>query len=441
MVMNVVPEEAVTQAAEDAGAGVEAIGAAVAAADWSELISAAEDAATQTPAVPTETPAPTAAPVPQFPAQDITMACALNGYTGDIHPTSMRDNGYKTYWESVKRDGVHSLTITSPAGQKIGGVLIRWKNWPLAVDVQEQRGDEWVTIASCDADFVAQYIEIPASSEVRVISRDDGGQTKLEICEITVVTPGALPEDFQVWRKAPEKIDLMLFAGHPDDEVLWFGGLLPTYAGEQGRDVLVVCAAHNIYYRRLELCDCLWACGVDVYPEFLNYTDLVSGDLGRVYEEWHGVDRVRGDIARLYRQYQPDVVVLHAVDGETGHGVHRALSQAARDVLAMAASADAYPETAGLYGTWDVPKVYVHLWPEHQIQMDWHVPLTRFGGLSSLEVAALAFEKHISQASKTYYSVKDGGETDNSLFGLYYTTVGYDAAGNDLFEHIPPRGE
>ena len=161
--MNAVPEGAVTDAIDSVEADGQALGAMLAEVDWQALVSAAEtmQAPTETPAGPTDTPAPTAAPTPQFPAEDITLACALNGYVGDRHPTRMRDNGYRTYWESIKRDGVHSLTVTAPAGKKIGGILIRWKTWPLAVDVQEHRGDEWVTIASCDADFVAQYIAIP----------------------------------------------------------------------------------------------------------------------------------------------------------------------------------------------------------------------------------------------------------------------------------------
>lgn len=374
-------------------------------------------------------------------AEDITLSCAYNGYDGPRNLLQLKDNVYKTYWESTKRNGVHSLRVTAPSDKTVGGVLIRWKSWPLAVSVQVPVGDDWVTVATCDADFVAQYIPIPDAADFRIISRDDEGQTKLEISEITVLTPGELPADIQVWRKAEDKVDMLLIVGHPDDELLWFGGLLPTYAGEQGREVLVACGAHNSYYRRLELCDGLWTCGVTVYPEFLSYFDLSSGSSQAVYEEWGGKSRVEGDIVRLYRQYRPDVVVLHAENGETGHGAHKALSQSGRDAVTSAASAENHPETAERYGTWLVPKVYLHLWAENQITMDWHVPLARFGGLDGMEVAALAFEKHVSQHTKSYYSVHDGSDTDCSLFGLYHTTVGADVEKNDLFEHIEPRGE
>ena len=391
--------------------------------------------------IPAPVATPTDIPVPLPPAEDITMASLLNGYPGDKHPTNMRDNTYKTFWTSAKQEGVHSLTVTAPEGKTIGGLLIRWASWPMAVSAQVKRDGEWVTVASCDADFMAQYLEIPSLEEIRIISRDDGGLTQLKISEITVMTPGALPEDFQLWQKAPEKVDMILIATHPDDEVLWFGGLLPTYAGEQCKDVLVACGAHNSFYRRLELCDCLWTCGVRIYPEFLSYGDVMYADIMKVYDDWGGRTKVRGDIVRLYRQYQPDVVVLHAANGESGHGAHRALSQAGRDAVALAASETDYPSTYELYGAWDVPKVYVHLWEENRITMDWHAPLERFGSMTGMEVAALGFEKHISQASKTYYSVHDGGDTDCSLFGLFHTTVGPDVEKNDMFENIPAHGE
>ena len=388
---------------------------------------------------PAEGQAPDPEPLP--PAEDITMACALNGYVGDEHPTKMRDNAYKSYWESPLQNGERYLTVTAPEGKTVGAILIRWASWPVAVDVQERRDGEWVTVATCDADFVAQYMEIPGLSEFRIIGSDNPMETKLKISEITIMTPGALPEDFQIWQKAPEKVDMLLIAGHPDDEVLWFGGLLPTYAGEQGKDVLVACGAHNSYFRCLELCDCLWACGVRIYPEFMHYGDYGYANLVDIYAAWGGHTKVQGDVVRLYRRYKPDVVVLQAVNGETGHGAHRILSQNGRDAVPLAASAEEYPESAELYGTWLVPKVYVHLWEENQITMDWHVPLERFGGLDGMEVAAIGFDKHVSQRDKSYYSIHDGGETDCSLFGLYHTTVGPDVEKSDMFEHIPPREE
>ena len=67
--------------------------------------------------------------------------------------------------------------------------------------------------------------------------------------------------------------------------------------------------------------------------------------------------------------------------------------------------------------------------------MDWRVPLEAFGGKTSFEVAEEGFRCHISQQS-TDYHVEDWGPWDNSLFGLYRTTVGPDTEKNDFFENL-----
>ena len=374
------------------------------------------------------------------PATDITMECALNGYWGDKAPGNMRDGAYKSYWQSQSSSGTHSLTVEAPAGRLVGGILIRWRTWPLAAAVQVQDAEgNWTTVAECDADFNAQYIPIPDLQKFRIISRDNNGKTQLQISEITIVTSGELPKDFQVWRKPPEKVDLMLVEAHPDDEVLWFGGLLPTYAGAQDKEVLVVNGAFNNYVRRLELLDSLWTCGVENYPIILNYLDVIAYRKADVIQTW-GKETVMTDLTALYRQYKPDVVVLHAENGESGHGAHIVLSELGREAVLAAADTAQYPDSAEVYGAWDVPKTYMHLYGENQIQMDWHVPLEHFGGLTSFEVADLAFHCHKSQLNRSW-SMKIGGETDNSLFGLWRTTVGPDVEGKDMFENIPAKEE
>ena len=69
------------------------------------------------------------------------------------------------------------------------------------------------------------------------------------------------------------------------------------------------------------------------------------------------------------------------------------------------------------------------------IDMDWRQPLEAFGGKTSFEVAEAGFRCHISQQN-TDYHVEDWGPWDNSLFGLYRTTVGPDEAKDDFFENI-----
>ena len=365
------------------------------------------------------------------PAEDITEECRLSG--GD-HMGLIHDKAYNTIWESNVNSGYASLTITAPEGKTLGGVMIHWWRFPLAVTIQAPDGQGgWQDVASVEGKYYAQYYPLDDLTQVRIIHRD-APTTQLKILEITVMSSGQLPEDFQLWEDPPEKVDLMLLHGHPDDEILWFGGLLPTYGGQEGKNVLVVCAATSMYARRHELLDCLWTCGIRIHPVFLPFTDIITSERNIVLKDW-GKDKALSMVTELYRRYKPDVVVTQDMNGEYGHGVHRAISYVACESVALAADAAMYPEQVAEYGVWDVPKMYVHLYEENQIRMDWWQPLSAFGGRTAQDVAREAFLCHKTQQNRGW-AVQDGGDMDNSLFGLYHTTVGPDVIGGDLFENL-----
>ena len=100
----------------------------------------------------------------------------------------------------------------------------------------------------------------------------------------------------------------------------------------------------------------------------------------------------------------------------------------------MAADPVSFPDSAEQYGLWQVQKCYVHLWAEGQIRLDWHRPLAAFGGRDGMTVAREAMAMHVSQV-KHGWAIEEGGDCDNALFGLYFSSVGADEAGDDLFEH------
>ncbi len=362
-------------------------------------------------------------------AQDITTACIINGRTYNrFGPENWWDADYTSFYSGS------AITIEAPVGETIGAVVLRWRTIsPPGVILKTDDSGSWKEISRHDPDFAAQYIPLEEGVHSLRITPKSG---KLELCEIQVLTPGEPGPDVQVWRNPPEKVDMMLFSTHPDDEVLWFGGLLPTYAGEQKKDVLVVNAVYGWFYRRQELLDSLWTCGVDIYPVLLGYPDQ-QDPVPEILAEWRLKWRDPDNkMVALIRQYKPDVVVLHDNEGEYGHKAHIAFSWLGQQGVERAADATQHPESAKTWGTWDVPKTYLHLWPENQVRMDWNTPLAAFDGKNGLEVAADAFACHKTQQVKTY-RVQDGGEYDNALFGLWRTNVGLDEAKIDLFEHIP----
>ena len=168
---------------------------------------------------------------------------------------------------------------------------------------------------------------------------------------------------------------------------------------------------------------------------FLGYPDICSNQSDKVLQRWKW-ERVLENVTSLYRQYRPDVVVLHAADGESGHGAHIVLSEAGRMAAEAAKKTGRFEQSEQAYGLWDVSKVYMHKHAENQIQMDWHVPLEQFGGKTAFEVADQGFHCHQSQLGGEW-EMKNGGKNDNSLFGLWYSAVGPDIEKNDLFENLP----
>ena len=254
------------------------------------------------------------------------------------------------------------------------------------------------------------------------------------VAEINVFGPGDKPKKEPVWEDCGQ-CDLMLITAHPDDELLWFGGLLPVYAGERGLAVQVVCLVPTTPQRRLELLDGLWHCGVTAYPAFGGLKDARAKTLKEQYAVW-GRDTVWKKTTEMIRKYKPSVLVTHDLDGEYGHGAHQAAADGAVHGAEMAANEKRFPESFRKYGAWQVAKVYVHLYSKNKIKLDWDQPLGAFGGLTGLQVAAQALDLHKSQVAAGW-SMRRAENYDNKVFGLYATLVGEDEAGNDLMEHIP----
>ncbi len=368
-------------------------------------------------------------------ARDITKDCTINNRAWtETSPGEIRDEDHETWYEGYR------VTIAAPEGEKIAALLIQWQVQPgQVVLLNSADGENFKEMFREECKYAQQlvFFDTPQS----IIRFKAGNGDKIEVNELTVLTEGDIPSWVPQWKDPPEKVDLMLFSTHPDDEVLWFGGMLPYYAGERDKEILVINAVFNSYRRKLELLDALWTCGMDNYPVFCRYVDVYTGTVAEVRKQWHARPySTENGPTELIRRYKPDVVVGHDVNGEYGHVAHRLFSLMTREGVLGAANPDKHWQSAKEYGLWEVPKTYLHLWGENQIHMDWHQPLTAFGGKTGIEVAAEALECHVSQMDENaawQMSDVDGGKYDNGLFGLWRSNVGPDVEKNDLFENIP----
>lgn len=367
-------------------------------------------------------------------ARDLTAECALRSPVRK-NLTLLRDNKYKTHWASQAGDGAR-LEITLPEGETCGGIYIQFYSDACAFDVQAQNAqEEWETIAACETTYLTGYAQVPEGySHLRIVP--SGGANRLFIAQLHVFSQGDTPAWVQRWDAPFEKAEMLVLVAHPDDEMLFMGGTIPYYAGERGKAVQVAYLVPSTPFRKLELLDGLWLCGVRNYPDLASFPDLYERSARAMYQQkgWSEA-RVLRHVTGLLRTYKPDVVVTHDLRGEYGHGAHKVCADALLRCVPQAADASFEPEQAALLGTWEVKKLYLHLYPENVVKMDWRLPLKAFGGKTAFDMAEEGFACHRSQ-QQTNYTVKDSGKYDNSLFGLAFSTVGDDIEKNDFFENL-----
>ena len=291
-----------------------------------------------------------------------------------------------------------------------------------------------------------------APKEVKVTF--DRGEAQLN--ELSVFTPGEVPDWVQQWDLPAEgEADLVLFSAHGDDEQLFFAGMLPWYGQELGYNVQVVYLTghRNMTMRRShEMLDGLWAVGIRHYPVFGPFGDYNTRSLTEAYEKYSykGISRedILSFVVENIRRFRPKVAVGHDLRGEYGHGMHMIYAELLCSAVEISSDTTRFPESAETFGAWDVPKTYLHLYPENQIVMDWDIPMESFRGMTAFEVTRdLGFPSHVSQ--QTYYSWYFDGihaaseirEYSPCIFGLYRSTVGEDQQKRDFFENVTTHAE
>ena len=370
-------------------------------------------------------------------AVDITNDCTFKVCYTERKYTQMTDKKYTSYWESKSVMNPY-IIMSAPEGTAIAGVYICFGNMPPSWEVQvSDDGQDWFKAVEGDTRFLHSYVALPEPSRhVRVIITSEKKYT-LRVNEIYALSEGELPDWVQVWQPTHEKADIMFISTHPDDELIFFGGAIPTYAVEQGRRVVVAYFSSSNTTRSSELLNGLWHMGVRNYPVIGTFRDSKAKNVTEAYKNAGGKKAVNEWIVGLYRQYQPEVVVTQDVDGEYGHTQHKVVSEAAYNGIALAANEDEFTDLTVAYGTWEVKKFYRHLWPEQQIVFDWDVPLESMNGYTGIELADEAFRiYHKTQASSGYNVLETGVQYDNRVFGLVYSTVGDDVEHNDFLENI-----
>ncbi|MBP5354722.1 MAG: PIG-L family deacetylase, partial [Lachnospiraceae bacterium] len=283
--------------------------------------------------------------------------------------SKLRDNSNKTR-EKYKKGEI--LTVSSE--QPMYGVYIRWGSTvsPYTLHYNEQ------TEKHGEQGFLHDYVALaePATSVEILIEKD------VYVSEIEAFSEGTLPADVQVWKPALKEADILVFSTHADDEILFMGGVLAQYGGQEKRKVQVayMCEFWSTEpVREHEKLDGLWASGIRNYPVCMNYYDYYSKTLDKAKTQYD-IKKLTKSVCEVVRRFKPLVIVTHDIKGEYGHGGHMILNAAVQEVIAHSMEADFQPESAEKYGTWDVPKTYFHLYGENKLRMNMREPLSEFGG-------------------------------------------------------------
>ena len=388
-------------------------------------------------------------------AEDITKDTAISG-TGYSSFGFLSDGDIKKYHPS---NGNVQITLTNAVG--FSGLYLLFDLEYGEYSVTDNVSGKSFTAGTHS--FLHEYIPLETKTTSVTLTFENGS---VSLSELYVFTEGTLPAFVQRW-DAPldEKADIVLFATHGDDDQLFFAGLLPYYAAEVkcGVQVVYLTDHRNLTKARThEMLNGLWSVGVKAYPVFGRFADFRIDDLEGTYSYYKDLGTSREElqsfVVEQIRRFKPQVAVGHDLEGEYGHGMHMVYADLLVKALDITNDPAQFPESAQKYGTWDIPKTYLHLYAENAIEINYDTPLESFNGMTAFEVTQkLGYPCHESQQYTwftkwiNWVNMSVGGTpitkatqiVDNNpcKFGLYRSTVGADVLKNDFLENIVTYAE
>ena len=386
--------------------------------------------------------------------RDITANCTVTA-EGYSSVGFLTDGNIDTYRTS---DAQAQITLENKDG--IGGLYLLFDLEYGAYTIKNN--DTGATETAGQHHFLHEYVDLKAlfgacPKSVTLVF----GNGSVRLSEIFALSDGTPPDFVQTWGQPLDgKADIVLFCTHGDDDQLFFAGLMPLYAKARNVALQVVYMTdhRNITkVRTHEMLNGLWAVGVTAYPVFGNFKDFRIDDLEGTYREYERQGRTReelqGFVVEQVRRFRPQVAIGHDLNGEYGHGMHMVYADLLVKSLDLTADPSAFPESAQKYGVWDIPKLYLHLYKENPIVLDYDTPMDELGGMTPFEVTQkYGFPCHKSQQWTDFTQWLNGYHNEikkasqiysnnPTKFGLYRSTVGEDILKNDFMENIVTYAE
>ena len=382
-------------------------------------------------------------------AEDITSVSNVST-EGFYSPAVVLDGNYRDYTNAY-----NGAVITAKNANGIGYVYFIFETAAPEYTVTDTETGTSRRFGNCGMihellDLKSAFGYLPTSIRIDL-------DFHIAVSEIYLLSDGFLPDWVQRWESPLTECDMLLLVSHSDDDQLFFAGLLPLYAGENGAKVQVAYFTnHNdVANRRHELLDGLWHTGVRNYPIISSFLDLYSESLAGALDAYKSYGGYTEDdfidfVYDLIQDTKPRVVVTHDISGEYGHGTHMLCTSATVDAINKCSAPNAYGD---IDGKWHVAKLYLHLYGENRLTLDIDSPLSAFGGKSAFKVSQEAFGYHLSQHWTWFYGWlygKNGAEITLSTeimthspreYGLYFSAVGMDITHTDMLENIETLAE
>lgn len=284
--------------------------------------------------------------------------------------------------------------------------------------------------------FLHECIKLDEETNKITINYDD----TVRIKEISLFNE-TLPNWVQTWNKPLDNADILLFSTHSDDEHLFFAGLIPSMIASGKNIQVVYLTHHNDNPKRLdEQLNGLWAVGLRNYPVLGAFPDAYSESLNgattNLSYAGFSLDDVINFQIDIIKRFKPLVVVNHDEAGEYSHGQHILNTHALKEALNL------------LEYEYKPEKVYLHLYEENSITMNYDIPLEYYNGMTAYEVSKLGYAEHDSQQytwftdwlkgkNNEYTKATDIKTYSPTKFGLYYSKNGnYETLDNDLFYDV-----
>lgn len=284
--------------------------------------------------------------------------------------------------------------------------------------------------------FLHECIKLDEETNKITINYDD----TVRIKEIFLFNE-TLPNWVQTWNKPLDKADILLFSTHSDDEHLFFAGLIPSMIASGKNIQVVYLTHHNDNPKRLdEQLNGLWAVGLRNYPVLGAFPDAYSESLNGATTNLSYAGFSLDDVIKfqidIIKRFKPLVVVNHDEAGEYSHGQHILNTHALKEALNL------------LEDEYKPEKVYLHLYAENPITMNYDIPLEYYNGMTAFEVSKLGYAEHDSQQytwftdwlkgkNNEYTKATDIKTYSPTKFGLYYSKNGnYETLDNDLFYDV-----